>query len=54
MVLVAIDAASVKKKMKKTYLLSQHIHIDMQRLVVFEGPVLGPQKDQGPDRTGPI
>ena len=23
-------------------------------LVVFEGPVLGPQKDQGPDRTGLI
>ena len=22
--------------------------------VVFEGPVLGLQKDQGPDRTGPI
>ena len=23
-------------------------------LLVFEGPVLEPQKDQGPDRTGPI
>ena len=22
--------------------------------LVFEGPVLGPQKDQGPDRTGLI
>ena len=23
-------------------------------VVVFKGPVLGPQKDQGPDQTGPI
>ena len=34
--------------------ITKNVELPLSLLLVFEGPVLGPQKDQGPDWTGLI